>query len=514
MQENGTAHFTTLMQFVEWVKQLVPGEYLFRGVPNETYGIQASAFRRPKSNRNFKKFVEINKSLVEDARLQGLDEKDGRELEDLEVLAELQHHGAATCLIDFSYSAQVALWFACGQDPKTSQDCNPPHGKVLAVRKDRAKFKKITPELLKKEIDYFLQDGEMARLYQWQPRHLNNRIIAQQSIFLFGHFQFEADEECIIQEDSKQDILTELQEVAGITEAMLFPDFDGFARLRSEGISYVQPDTSDYRERGSELYQRGEYEQAITYYDEAIAIDPDDAQAYFSRGLAKRENEQHEDAITDFDKAININPNNAESYHWRGIVKSQLSQHEDAIVDFDKAININPNNAESYHWRGVSKYVVGQYQDGYEDAIADFDTAVNLNPNDAKSYYWRGLANNDLGQFEDAIADFTDAISINPDHTAAYFSRGAAYYERGKAKGNLLQYEDAIADFDTAIRLERNDASLATYYYKRSLAKDLLGRVEETKDDLQTALRLATQVQDENLIHLIKTNLRNLSHQS
>ncbi len=28
MPENETTHFTTLIQFVEWVKQLVPGEYL------------------------------------------------------------------------------------------------------------------------------------------------------------------------------------------------------------------------------------------------------------------------------------------------------------------------------------------------------------------------------------------------------------------------------------------------------------------------------------------------------
>ena len=93
MPEEESTHFTTLIQFVKWVKQLVPGEYLFRGVPNETYGIQASAFRRPKNNRDFKKFVEINKSLIEDACLQGLAEKNGRELEDLEILAELQHHG-------------------------------------------------------------------------------------------------------------------------------------------------------------------------------------------------------------------------------------------------------------------------------------------------------------------------------------------------------------------------------------------------------------------------------------
>ncbi len=343
MPENETTHFTTLIQFVEWVKQLVPGEYLFRGVPDETYGIQTSAFRRLKSNRNFKKFVEINKSLIEDARLQGLDEKNGRELEDLEVLAELQHHGAATCLIDFSYSAQVALWFACGQDSKTPQHCNPPHGKVLAVRKDLAKFKKITPELLKKEIDYFLKDDEMARLYQWQPRHLNNRIIAQQSIFLFGHFQFGSDEECIIQEGSKQDILTELREVAGITEAMLFPDFDGFARLRSEGIPYFQPDTSDYRERGSELYQRGEYEQAITYYDEAIDTDPDDAQTYFLRGLAKGENEQYEDAIADFDTAIRLERNNAALatyYYNRSLAKDLLGLIEEEKDDLRIALGL------------------------------------------------------------------------------------------------------------------------------------------------------------------------------
>ena len=40
-------------------------------------------------------------------------EEMGRQLSDLEILAELQHFGAATCLIDFSRSALVALWFAC-----------------------------------------------------------------------------------------------------------------------------------------------------------------------------------------------------------------------------------------------------------------------------------------------------------------------------------------------------------------------------------------------------------------
>ena len=103
----------SLDDFIKWSKQFDEGEYVFRGVPNKAYKIQASAYRRPEKNeRDFEKFLNINKDLIRAARQRGYDRKDGREWSDLEILVELQHYGAATCLIDFSYSAQIALWFA------------------------------------------------------------------------------------------------------------------------------------------------------------------------------------------------------------------------------------------------------------------------------------------------------------------------------------------------------------------------------------------------------------------
>lgn len=42
----------------------------------------------------------------------------GRKLTDFELLAKLQHHGAATRLIDVSRNMLVALWFTCSSEPE------------------------------------------------------------------------------------------------------------------------------------------------------------------------------------------------------------------------------------------------------------------------------------------------------------------------------------------------------------------------------------------------------------
>ena len=295
---------TTLSKFMEWTQQFGPGEYLFRGVSDENYEIEASAYRRLKTetDRNPEKFLEINKELIKDARLRGHDQRNGRYLRDLEILAELQHFRAATCLIDFTYSAQVALWFAC-----QSSSQNPSNGKIVAVRNRPPRFKEITPELLEKPIDYFLQDGDESQpkqLYQWQPWQLNNRIGAQQSIFLFGDFKIDPDEKCIIRAEGKQDIRTALQQGANITEAILFPDFDGFARLRSHQIPHAPLGASEHRDRADQALQKGEYTEAIDDYDIVISLDPNDAEAYYNRGFAKYHLERLDDAKEDLQEAL------------------------------------------------------------------------------------------------------------------------------------------------------------------------------------------------------------------
>ena len=103
-QKKTSKRVKTLSGFMKWVEQFNDGQYLFRGVSKHTHKMGASAYRRlPESERNNpNRLLKINQELIDKARLLGHDHKDGRYLSDLELLAELQHFGAATCLIDFN----------------------------------------------------------------------------------------------------------------------------------------------------------------------------------------------------------------------------------------------------------------------------------------------------------------------------------------------------------------------------------------------------------------------------
>ena len=333
-----STRITTLNSFIDWVAELSPRRYLFRGLSNTEHCIEASAWRRLTNERNknsLEKLLEINRSLIGNARRYGHDQRNGRELSDLEMLAELQHFRAATFLIDFTYSSQVALWFACQSGTRGSSD-----GKVSAVLENSDRITEITPQLQKEDIESFFETDETGnyRLYRWQPNQLNNRIFSQFSVFLFGGDRIiEPDRECVIAAESKQEILASLEDFAQTTEATLFPDFDGFVRQWTHDRPYDIP-AVDYGEYGDRAYQKGRYEEAINYYNEAINEKPEEARLYRSRGAAKLKLKFYDEAISDFDEAITRYPDDTEAYKLRGDAYYYLGNLKEATEDFQKAM--------------------------------------------------------------------------------------------------------------------------------------------------------------------------------
>lgn len=94
--------------------------WMWRGQANGHFGISPGMHTRV-NNSSFPHSEETaakaTGGLITAARSLGLDHKDGHTLPDLALLANLQHYGAATPLLDVSTDPLIALWMIAFADP-------------------------------------------------------------------------------------------------------------------------------------------------------------------------------------------------------------------------------------------------------------------------------------------------------------------------------------------------------------------------------------------------------------
>ncbi len=145
MAEKTVSTIKSIDEYNEWLKNVKGTQLLYRGLADSSWNPEASCRRRLEKDSPPVVFQNYVKQLIDNARIQGFGRKEGKELSDLELLAELQHYGAATCLIDFTQNPLVALWFACN-------DHHNKDGKVIAMATDSAdKFSEVTYKHQKKK---------------------------------------------------------------------------------------------------------------------------------------------------------------------------------------------------------------------------------------------------------------------------------------------------------------------------------------------------------------------------
>ena len=135
-----------------------------------------------------------------------------------------------------------------------------------------------------------------------------------------------------------------------------------------------------------------------------------DAAFYVNRGLAHYNKGQYDEAISDYTEALKINPRYAETYVNRGTAYYSKGQFDQAISDCTEALKINPRLAEAYFNRGTA---YGN-KDQYDEAISDFTKGLEINPRDADAYVNRGTAYGKKGQYDQAISDYNKALEIGP----------------------------------------------------------------------------------------------------
>lgn len=191
---------------------------------------------------------------------------------------------------------------------------------------------------------------------------------------------------------------------------------------------------------GTLAAHEGDFQGAVDWLDQAIALNKNHADAYYNRGIALRALAQLEAAVASYDQAIRLNPEHANAYSNRGIVLKDLGQFENALASLYKAIAIKPDFVDAYYNRGSTLQELHQLS----AAIASYDQAIQLKPDFADAYYNRGISLADHGQAEAAIASYDRAIQIKPDFAKAYFNRGNELSQLKRLDHALESYRQAF----------------------------------------------------------------------
>ncbi|MCI0782040.1 MAG: tetratricopeptide repeat protein [Chloroflexi bacterium] len=102
-------------------------------------------------------------------------------------------------------------------------------------------------------------------------------------------------------------------------------------------------DAQGYNSSGVKLFERGQAEEALAQYNEAIGLDSSFAVAYFNRGQTYFALGQPQKAVQDYAEAIRLNPDRAQVrlvYASRAMAYTLLGNDSEAQEDIGRAVEL------------------------------------------------------------------------------------------------------------------------------------------------------------------------------
>lgn len=371
---------STIEKLMKRLDDLGDGDFVYRGQANAKWRLKSGAVRRVqgKTKAGSDQYPDPDDvqdyilELVSDARSLGLQFHGGTRdhCSDLKVLAELQHHGAATNLLDFSRNVLIALWMVCSEE--FDQD-----GRIFVANLLDEEFE----ELNVKDVG-IITIAELFRksnIQIWTPERFVARIQSQSSVFLIAPDESRIKFDSILVDKAcKEELLSKLKKRFGLTEVQVYPDLAGFAKANRAQMPCYDRHANHYVKGARKAAGNEDMESARRLFDKAEKVGPKNVYVFFKRGLFRKDLGDFAGAIEDYDKVIKLNPNSVGAYNNRGNLRNAQGDPEGAREDYDMAIKLNPDDANAY----LNKALLLEKMGKIPEAIACCKTYIRLAPDD------------------------------------------------------------------------------------------------------------------------------------
>jgi tetratricopeptide (TPR) repeat protein len=307
----------------------------------------------------------------------------------------------------------------------------------------------------------------------------------------------------------------------------------------------------------------GQYKDALSYYQDAIAVNSNFAPIYLGRALTKLAQNPRNNVLGDFNTAIQLDPKYTDAYIARAHYYSSRASFSLAKADMQQAVALNPTSPliqldlarllldadenqaaleaaqkaneldvtllDSYLVLGIAYQANGQTDQAvtnldiytqyspnnaeaftvlgeayfkrgeYDKALKDLNLAIALDNNNSRAYYWRAEIHMAKKEYDQAVTDFKQAIHFD----AASFNSGLGYAQAlvavGDNGGDIQNYRNAYIVLNNLEKFANTDKQRAQLYYNRAISLEKIDEMLGAYNDWHALVSLPQNAVDPNV---------------
>jgi len=208
--------------------------------------------------------------------------------------------------------------------------------------------------------------------------------------------------------------------------------------------------SEEYDERAHQLYNDGQYDEALTVLREGLTLYPNSVELHVGIGYAQLAREEYAWARRSFEQALVLEPEHEDGLAGLGETLLKLGQDDAATRCFHRTLELGyADDVDLMLQVGRSLFREASLRDRndfFETAKEFFETAVQQVPDSAEAVACVGYAQHRLGDDEAAIGSLRRSLQLDTDHAEARIYLANILYDQTEYEAALYHFERTNPD--------------------------------------------------------------------
>jgi len=257
--------------------------------------------------------------------------------------------------------------------------------------------------------------------------------------------------------------------------------------------------SEEYDERAHQLYNEGQYDEALTVLREGLTLYPSSVELHVGVGYARLAREEFAWARRAFEEALVLEPEHEDGLAGLGETLLKFGLQDAALRCFHRILELGyTDDVDLVLQVGRSLFREASLRDSqplFGEALHFFEAAVEQTGDSAEAVACVGYAKHRLGDDDGSIASLRKALQQDGEHSEARIYLANLLYYRGEFEGALYHFERTqpedhwdelgiwrLIELKRAVyKLEENDVDLRPW-------DERLAELSEGLDDIDELL--------------------------